>query len=75
MFQVDFNHKFSFEKYTIFNEKELFSFTIELKFIGKKLSKSLCRIMEKEKLAHFLANNQNFSKKTNNKKQKKNNSK
>ena len=45
----------------LFNEKELFSFTIELKFIGKKLSKSLCRIMEKEKLAHFLANNQNFS--------------
>ena len=45
----------------LFNEKELFSFTIELKFIGKKLSKSLCRIMEKEKIAHFLAKNQNFS--------------
>ena len=45
----------------LFNEKELFSFTIELKFIRKKLSKSLCRIMEKEKIAHFLAENQNFS--------------
>ena len=45
----------------IFNKKELFSFTIELKFIGKKLSKSLCRFMEKEKIAHFPAKNQNFS--------------